>query len=222
MFVLGIDTAQKNLGLGIIEAEGPGSEIRIDQFEKFQPKSQYMYSDFINNAICIRRIRQLIQERKPEFVCLESAALAASHGMVSIGSIHGAILQVLVDERIPFVYCTSGKHKKFLTGKGKASKMEIKVAIKEFFNWTARMNADEADAIGLALIGLTFAWILKSGGEKLSFYPLGIPAKIGNEIFFSTKVDNKKNGKPAGIMHRKNEFYWIPHEKEEQYGRRSS
>jgi len=217
MNILGIDTAQKNLGLGVISAEGPGSEITIDQFEKFKPESEYMHSDFINNAICVRRVRQLIKETKPEFACLESAALGASHGMVSIGSIHGALLQVLVDERIPFVYCTSGKHKKFLTGKGKASKTEIKNAIKGFFNWTQRMNADEADAIGLALIGMTFAWILKSGREKLDSYPFDIPVKIGNEIFFSTKVDNKKNGKPAGIMHRKNEFYWIPHEKEEKY-----
>jgi len=216
--ILGLDTAQKNLGLGVIEAEGPGSDISILHFEKFQPKSGYMYSDFINNAICVRRVRQLIEETKPEFACLESAALGASHGMVSIGSIHGALLQVLVDNRIPFVYCTSGKHKKFLTGNGHATKTEIKNAIKGFFNWTQRMNADEADAIGLALIGLTFAWILESGGEKLSSYPFEIPVKIGNEIFFSTKVENKKNGKPAGIMHRKNEFFWVPHEKEEKYG----
>jgi len=217
MNILGIDTAQKNLGLGVICAGGPGSAVSLVHFEKFQPKTDFQDSDFFVNAHCVRRVRKLIKEYKPEFACLESAALAASYGMVSIGSIHGALFQVLIDERIPFVYCTSGKHKKFLTGKGKATKTEIKNAIKGFFNHTGRMNADEADAVGLAIIGMTFAWILQSGRKKLKEYPFGIPTKIGNEIFFDTKSTNKRTRKPAGIIHRKNEFYWIPIEKEVIY-----
>jgi len=217
MNILGIDTAQKNLGLGVICAGDPGSVVSLVHFEKFKPETTYPDSDFVVNALCIRRIRELVDEFEPEFACLESAALAASHGMVSIGTIHGAIMQALVDKRIPFVYCTPKKHKKFLIGNGNATKTEIKNAIKVMFDHQGRMNADEADAVGFALIGLTFAWIVKSGGGKPIDYPCKIPNKIGNEIFFDLKSTNKRTRKPAGIMHRPNEFFWIPHEKEYEY-----
>lgn len=215
MRFFGCDTAQKNLGLAVL-SDSPGPDPFLVHYERFTPKTNYPDSDFIVNGLCMQRVRALLDTHKPDYACLESPAYAAKHGAFSIGSIHGALLQEFVDRRIAFVYCTPGKHKFVLTGNGKATKTMIKNVIKEMFSITGRFNSDQADAIGFALVAFMFAAIRQA--EKINtepHFPKGLDAKRIKQIFFQRSPPNKRTGRLPGIMHRVNEFYWTPHEREE-------
>lgn len=207
MKALGVDTAQANLGLAVVELAADGTLFLLHS-ERFQAKTVTQYHDsmFVLNALNVRRIRQLYEEFKFEVAGVESAALSARQHMVSIGSIHGAILQALIDMRMPFVYCTPGKAKFLIAGRGDAQKQTVREEIRKVTGILTR-GYDASDAASLAIVGAVFL-----AEKRKARLPTGIPqARIHTVLYDKTKT-GRKSGKPAGIMHRKNEFWWVPPE----------
>lgn len=202
MIVLGVDTAPKNLGLAVLDM---GSERRVLHAETFKPAElSIKESDFIINGLIIKRIRELYKHFPIEAAGVESAALSAQYQMVSMGSVHGAILQNTIDKRTPFIYITPGKVKYLATGSGKATKREVMNAAKAFFSTKVR-DSNIGDAMVIAVGAYQFWQLYNNRPVEHHF-----KEKFTKTVFYARSPKSK--GRLPGILHRENEFFWVPKE----------
>lgn len=213
MKFLGIDTAQVNLGIAVIEKQVDGS-YAVTFEETFKPKEEFRESDFIRNNDVVQHIRYLQDQYGPFIAAgVESAALSAKKGMFTIGTIHGAILQALMDLDIAFIYSTPNKLKYFCRGPAKGGpwgKKPIMDAVKDIYGKSlvkGGRDSNRADAIVLATMAITAT--LNKWGEIEDYWPSPWDEKWARHIFLSTQK-NKNTGKLAGIFHRPGDFFWRP------------
>jgi Holliday junction resolvasome RuvABC endonuclease subunit len=221
---LGVDTAQVNCGFSVLEYDG--SDVRIAQRGTMAPNDKR--SDITINDTVMRGLSPLIESAA--VVAAESAAMSAKFGMVSTGSIHGALLATITSRNAQLIYATPNKVKYFARGPFRRErdapgttrtcwdKKDIQVAVCEAFGISYSIKAigraitdDEADATVLACMAM-WAWFACRGdiGNTPSEDDGVTPwdASWAREVFLSRKVDDKKSGKMAGILHRPGEFYW--------------
>lgn len=96
--------------------------------------------------------RSFLKSFKPESVAIEDSILGknfdSSKKVTAV--ISGCKLACQL-ERIPFMMIHHTHWKEHLTGKGNASKEEIRKTINKSFKWTADLTQDECDAIGVGL-----------------------------------------------------------------------
>lgn len=206
MSYLGLDTAQANLGVSLLDWKGdelcPALAHTFDN-----PRGP---SDFATNARVVAHLRDILAGQTVEAAALEAPAYSFRRGMVSIGTVHGVLCQLLIDLRIPFLYLTPNKVKYLCAGpaKGGAHPKSVVIAAVRAAYGKRAWDSNMADATVCA----TAAYI----AHEASFEPKAKDAKFASPwreewarlVMQSDSKDDK--GRKAGVFHRPNEFLWRP------------
>lgn len=212
----GLDTAQVNLGVGVLDQTAEGS-IQLTDAHVFV--NSRVPSDFAANRRIINHLEQVLFNKPVSAVAVEAPAYSAKYGAISIGTIHGTLTHELVRRGIPFLYVPPGKLKYFARGPFKRdrdaieskqsawNKKQMTEAATAAFGargWDKGGNM--ADAAILAVMAYVAEYIdFKSDRECP---PTFWPTEWSQEVFLSAAADGKQ--RKAGILHRPHEFFWTP------------
>jgi Holliday junction resolvasome RuvABC endonuclease subunit len=209
---LGIDPGVSNLGVAVLLWDG--DTLAVESSARFTASSGY---DFIRNADVVNFLRRTMAAGELRLgdkqyiaaAAVESPAYAARFQMVSIGTLHGVLLQTLIDAALPFLYVTPNKLKFFAAGPAKSkpwSKEKIISCVRAGFGLAGDLDPNIADAIVLA----TMAFACHQAAFKSPPQDFVTPWDAGwaHKVFLGTAKASK--GKKDGILHRPNEFFYLP------------
>lgn len=103
-------------------------------------------------------ILRFIFKHKPKRIYIENYSFGSTNGRETAGEVHGVVLYKLIEAGFPTsrIYRTVAPQalKKFITGKGNATKKEVVEAVNKQFGLSLKQkDNDMADAIVLAYIG---------------------------------------------------------------------
>ena len=149
MIILGIDTAMRCTGYGIVSAE--------------QDNYRTLDCGIIKNAQklphseCLRRlsggINELVKKYKPDVASIEGAFYAKNVKTTMIlGYARGCVMTVLAEANIPMFAYSPKEVKMSIGGSGFASKQQVAVMVSSILNLEIEsIENDATDALALAL-----------------------------------------------------------------------
>ena len=165
--ILGIDTALRTTGWGLVDIRGQRLKavdcgvIRTPQKEKISE--------------CLRRlaggIRELVQLYHPDIAVLEGAFFCKNvRTSMMLGSARGAVIAVLAELGIDIFEYAPRRVKESVCGNGNASKQQVALLVSQLLGInTANLILDSTDALAMAI---THAQNLSTVGG------LGLPERI--------------------------------------------
>ncbi len=157
MIVLGVDTAIRCTGYGIIEMSSVNGKLKVLDCGVIKNKSTMPHSE------CLRRIaggiRQLIAEFKPSALSIEDAFFAKNVKTSMILSMaRGAVITVSAEASIPVYVYSPKTAKRGVTGSGNSSKEQVASMISAMSGISiAEIPLDSTDALALALSHIQIA-----------------------------------------------------------------
>lgn len=102
----------------------------------------------------IDKVLALVRKNAPEIIIVEGYAYSAKgNSGVSLGELGGIFRDRVIDYPDYFVEATPTELKKFATGKGNASKIEVASALSNRYGQIFKTD-DHADVFGLARLGM--------------------------------------------------------------------
>ena len=149
MIVLGIDTAIRCTGYGVVEFSDGRISILDCGFIKNKPD--------LSHSECIRRlgggIRELVKNFKPDVAAIESAFYSKNIKTSMILSYaRGAIMLVLAENSIPTYEYAPRKAKMAIGGSGAASKKTIALILSSMLSIDLdQIPLDATDALAIAI-----------------------------------------------------------------------
>lgn len=102
-----------------------------------------------------RHVARILQEVKPSLVVLEGYSMGSSRGksrLADLGELGGVLRLLLWENGHDYYVVPPASLKKAVTGKGRAEKPDMLIAMSRVFG-NVFHNSDEVDAAGLMLIG---------------------------------------------------------------------
>jgi len=96
-----------------------------------------------------RRIMQSVDVYHPELVALEGYSYESTNRLADLSEIGGVLKLELYEAKIPFIVVPPKSLKKFVTGKGDASKDRMMISVLQRYAYRTD-NDNIADAVGLA------------------------------------------------------------------------
>ncbi len=160
MNIVGIDLSRSNTGIVSVNTNSMGvSSVCLKQPKKVHSSRvlEYFYEAF----------HKLLKEG--DLVIVENYAFGKRFGSEKAGELGGILRLVCAQKKIPFVLVAVTTLKKFVTGVGKGKKelMQLKV----FQKWGQEFKTnDEADAFGLAMVGVRFLGLKESSDTTILKY----------------------------------------------------
>ena len=149
MILIGIDTALRSTGYGVIRVEGKGFEA-IDCGVITNSKKD-------SHSECLRRVaggtREIVNKFKPEVAAIEGGFFYrnAKTAMV-LGMARGAVVSVLAEFSLPIYEYAPRRVKQAVTGTGAAEKSRIADVVAKMLNLNLSLIPDDAtDALAIAL-----------------------------------------------------------------------
>lgn len=149
MIILGVDTAMRCTGYGVLEVIGDNFNVLDCGVIKNHPK--------VPHSECLRRlsggIRELIKNYKIDMAAIEGAFYGKSVRTIMIlGYARGCVMTVLAENNIP-IYAYSPKEVKLsAAGAGYASKDQVAVVLSSILGIDiSKIENDATDALGLAM-----------------------------------------------------------------------
>ena len=164
MIIIGIDSAIRKTGYGVLELTGAGSLKVLDCGVIANPVK-------LPHSECLRRlsggIRELIEAFHPDAASIEGAFASRNIKTAMILSLaRGAVIAKLAEHRIPVYEYSPKTAKRAATGSGEASKEQVAAMIASLGGLNvADIPNDSTDALALALCHGTLA--VRPGGELL-------------------------------------------------------
>lgn len=149
MIILGIDTALRCTGYGVISAEA--DNYRILDCGVIKNSAKFLHSE------CLRRlgggIRELTKKYKIDAAAIEGAFYGKNIKTAMIlGYARGSIMTVLAEAKIPTFAYSPKEVKMSTTGTGTASKQQVATIMSSIFNLNVdSIENDATDALGLAI-----------------------------------------------------------------------
>jgi crossover junction endodeoxyribonuclease RuvC len=147
--LLGIDTALRKTGWGIIDAHG--SKFRaVDCGVIVNPQKASLTE-------CLRRltlaIKSLLTEYSPDIAVIEGGFYCENaRTAIILGTARGAVLGVLSEAELPVYEYAPRKVKQSICGFGNASKGQVALVISQMLGIQVQHLADDStDAMGLAI-----------------------------------------------------------------------
>ncbi|MCY3852761.1 MAG: crossover junction endodeoxyribonuclease RuvC [Gammaproteobacteria bacterium] len=145
--VIGVDPGLRRTGYGVIETDG----------------YRHRYRD--SGQICPgqgpipQRLGKLFQEldevlevHAPDCAAVESSFVAANAGTaLKLGQARGALISACVVRRVEVFEYSPRSMKQAITGRGGATKEQVRFMVQRLLGLAESPQADEADALGLAL-----------------------------------------------------------------------
>jgi Holliday junction resolvasome RuvABC endonuclease subunit len=153
MIVVGIDPSLTSAGVAILK-NGQPTHVSHHGFAGHNGATYQTRSRRIRHQ-CTNVTRAALTHGQPDLVVIEEHpyAVRISAGEFDRSGLWHGIYGAIDAREIPIVVIHPGTHKKWLTGRGDAKKRDIIDNIAEWWTDLAIANDDEADALGLALIG---------------------------------------------------------------------
>lgn len=164
MIVLGVDTAIRCTGYGVIDIKS-GDDIKVLDCGIIKNKSKALHSE------CMRRIaggiREIISAYSPDVAAIEGAFYQKNVKTAMILSLaRGAVITVLSESNIPVYEYAPKKAKQAVVGTGMASKEQVASMISAMAGVSVEdMPLDSTDALSLAICHGQTA--VRTGGENL-------------------------------------------------------
>ncbi len=147
--LLGVDTALRTTGFGIIDTSGNQStaiDCGVIKTKKGQPLSE-----------CLRRlaggIRELVRTYAPDVAVIEGAFYCRNvHKAMMLGAARGAVIATLAELTIPMYEYAPRKVKQSVCGHGNASKEQVALMVSHQLNIKVNDIPDDAtDALALTI-----------------------------------------------------------------------
>lgn len=164
MIVLGVDTAIRCTGYGVIDIKS-GDDITVLDCGIIKNPQKALHSE------CLRRIaggvRELVKTYSPEVASIEGAFYQKNVKTAMILSLaRGAVITVLGENNIPVYEYAPKKAKLAVVGSGMASKEQVATMISAMAGVSIdQMPLDSTDALSLAICHGQIA--IRKGGENL-------------------------------------------------------
>lgn len=153
--VLGVDTALRTTGYGIIDFDG--REFKAVDCGVISSKPKLPLSE------CLRRLaggmRELVEAYAPDLAAIEGAFYFknAKTAMI-LGSARGAVIATLAQLAIPMYEYSPRKVKQAVCGYGNASKEQVALLVAERLNLTVdSVHQDATDALALTICHVQMA-----------------------------------------------------------------
>ncbi len=150
--IIGIDPGLNVTGYGVIECQGHEAKL-LEAGVIRLPRSR-------GNNLAIRleslfkELREVLEEFRPETVCLEEVYghLAYPRTAILMGHARGVICLAARLARVPVIDFPAKRIKQAVTGNGNASKQQVQRAVQNFFSLDrVPQPPDVADALAAAL-----------------------------------------------------------------------
>jgi len=160
--ILSIDPGCRNTGYSVTQEE------KIIHLEAFVTKSTDFYTPYYLREH-YEKIDELLTKFNPDLVALEGPSIASSNYQFAIGGLHGLYTLTLYNLEIPCIIAPPAKWKKFVVGKGNATKQEISRAVKEKLSIESKLKQDVVDAIAINIFAIRALQLMqdKSSASKL-------------------------------------------------------
>jgi len=149
MRILGVDTALRCTGFGLIDSDG--REFRAVDCGVIETTPKELLSE------CLRRlaggVRELVKSHAPDVAAIEGGFFSrnAKTAMV-LGMARGAVVAVLADMKIPMYEYAPRRVKQALCGYGNASKEQVARLVAQTLGITVTNIQDDAtDALAVAI-----------------------------------------------------------------------
>jgi crossover junction endodeoxyribonuclease RuvC len=145
--ILGIDPGTNITGYGIIQTKGNTLSYITSGCINIQ--KEQMHKGLKNIFLAIH---QLIKKYKPNYVAIEKAFVAINPQVaIVLGQARGAAMVAPSLHNIPISEYTPRLIKKAVTGKGNASKEQVKNIVKIRLNLSGELQTDAADALAISI-----------------------------------------------------------------------
>ena len=169
MIVIGIDTAMRKTGYGVLRMNS-ATDIEILDCGVIHNSAKLLHSE------CLRRlsggIRELIEGYHPDVASIESAFVSRNMrtGMI-LSLARGAVIATLAENKIPVYEYSPKTAKRAATGNGSADKQQVATVIASICRLDVTdIPNDSTDALALAMCHGTLA--LSVGGDVLLSSPI--------------------------------------------------
>lgn len=147
--ILGIDTALRSTGWGIIDTRGNQLQIVDCGLIKNQPRDRL--------SACLRRLagglQELIEQYRPNIAVIEGGFYCRNvKTAMVLGAARGAVIAALASAEIPIYEYAPRKVKQAVCGFGNASKQQVALLVAQMLAIRVdKLPHDSTDALALAL-----------------------------------------------------------------------
>lgn len=147
--ILGLDTALRTTGWGMIDARGNQMKIVDCGLIKNQPSDRL--------STCLQRLsgglQELISQYRPDIAVIEGGFFCRNvKTAMVLGSARGAVIAALANANIPIYEYAPRKVKQAVCGFGHASKQQVALLVAQLLAIRVdKMPLDSTDALALAL-----------------------------------------------------------------------
>jgi Holliday junction resolvasome RuvABC endonuclease subunit len=161
--VMGLDLSLSGTGSCILK----NGELIYSKTTKTEPKNSWYER--------IQKIRDEIiwvtHHHKPEFAFIENYSFGSKFGREIAGEVHGNVLWVLEEYKVPYFRTLSPSQiKSFYTGSGRATKSDVIEALKRKYQIQFKKSEhDQADAYAIAQLGNILFNIEKNNGALTGY-----------------------------------------------------
>ncbi len=165
MIVLGIDPGSQYTGYGVISCDGPGEHIleygvlRLGRYDEHQLRLKKIYDEI--TAIAARFC--------PDECAIEMPVYGSNpQSMLKLGRAQAAAMIAMLNREIPVTEYTPKQVKKAVTGRGNASKEQVRYMVRAILSIKDEddNNAMEADASDALAVGLCHVHRHGKGGTQ--------------------------------------------------------
>ncbi|MBT3286534.1 MAG: crossover junction endodeoxyribonuclease RuvC [Victivallales bacterium] len=147
--ILGVDTALRTTGYGVIDAHG--SRLSPVDAGVIKTTRKYPFSE------CLRRlaggIRELVKLHAPDVVAIEGAFYCRNvRTSMVLGSARGAVIATVAELAIPMYEYAPRRVKQAVCGHGNASKEQVALLVSQILGISvANLGDDSTDALALCI-----------------------------------------------------------------------
>ncbi len=145
--ILGIDPGSQNTGFGIIDVDGShhthvhSGRLKIAG-DGLPDRLGFIFSE----------IHQLMQQWQPDEAAIENVFMARNaDSALKLGQARGAAICAMVQQGVAVAEYSPREIKQSVVGKGSAAKEQVQHMVKVLLNLPAMPQADQADALGVAI-----------------------------------------------------------------------
>lgn len=151
MRILGLDPGLATLGFALVDVVAPAPPQLFDygviQTAKHHPPGDRLHTIFED-------LHQVVARDRPDCVAIEKLFFYRMGNLVAVAQARGVMLLVLHQRQLSLQEFSPPEIKQALTGRGNASKHEVRAAVMREFGLTRPPQPDDAaDAIAIALTG---------------------------------------------------------------------
>ncbi|MEJ2059153.1 MAG: crossover junction endodeoxyribonuclease RuvC [Gammaproteobacteria bacterium] len=147
MRILGIDPGSRITGYGVIESDGQASRHLASGAIRVEGEN------LPERLGCIfREVSALIEEHRPDQMAIENVFVSQNAASaLKLGQARGAAIVAGVRAGLAVAEYSPREVKLAIVGRGGADKTQVQHMVKVLLNLQGRLQADSADALGIAL-----------------------------------------------------------------------